>query len=72
MNLCDTCRFHDALQKSCRKGPPTLVMIPTMGNEMRFGGAWPPARDVDWCGEHKRGVAITVLDIKSQEEKANV
>lgn len=50
---CETCRFHDALDKSCRKNPPTLVMVPSMDGSVRPGGAWPPARDTDWCGAHE-------------------
>ena len=71
MNLCDTCRFHDALQKSCRKNPPTLVMVPTSVGGVQAGGAWPPARDTDWCGAHERDLAVIVSFPKNDEEKAN-
>ena len=50
---CETCKFHDALRLTCRKGPPSLVAIPTASGQVQAIGAWPPADKTDWCGEHK-------------------
>lgn len=57
LGTCGNCRYFSAMQKQCRKQPPTLIPIQNP-NGMGTIGTWPPTKDSDWCGEHAPDVSL--------------